>query len=105
MASAFLSIRPNFLLPWCFHCVIKFACFFGDGIVTFSFYFIFLIFYVCEERLFSLNNGIQSIALVFCYKKMLLDLFDFLLQICNNIVMNNEKYLEKIQNAIKNQIY
>ena len=40
-----------------------FVFFFGYGMVTFSFYF--LIFCVCEVSLFSLNNGIQSIALVF----------------------------------------
>ena len=60
-------------------------------IVTFSFYFIFLIFCVCKVSLFSLNNSIQSIVLVFCYKKVLLDLFNFLLQICNNIVMDNDR--------------
>ena len=38
-------------------------------------HFIFLIFCVCKISLFSLNNGIQSIALVFCYKKVMLDLF------------------------------
>ena len=66
-------------------------------------HFIFSIFCVCKVNLFSLNNGIQSIALVFCYKKVLLDLFNFRLQICNNVVMNNDRtYLEKIQNAIKN---
>ena len=43
--------------------------FFGNYIVTFSFYSIFLIFHVCKVSLFSLNNSIQSIVLVFCYKK------------------------------------
>ena len=65
--------------------------FFGYDIVTFSFYFIFLIFCACKVSLFSLNNSIQSIVLVFCYKKELLDWFNFLLQICNNIVMNNDR--------------
>ena len=65
--------------------------FFGYNIVTFSFYFIFLIFCVCKVSLFSLNNSIQSIVLVFCYKKVLLELFNFLLQICNNIVMKNDR--------------
>ena len=65
--------------------------FFGCDIVTFSFYFIFLIFCVCKVSLFSLNNSIQSIVLEFCYKKILLDLFNFLLQICNIIVMNNDR--------------
>ena len=51
----------------------------------------FVIFCVCKVSLFSLNNSIQSIVLVFCYKKVLLDLFNFLLQICNNIVMNNDR--------------
>ena len=54
-------------------------------------HFIFLIFCVCKVSLFSLNNGIQSIALVFFCKKVLLNLFNFLLQICDNIVMNNDK--------------
>ena len=64
---------------------------FSYDIVTFSFYFIFLIFCVGKVSLFSLNNSIQSIVLVFCYKKVLLDLFNFLLLICNNIVMNNDR--------------
>ena len=34
---------------------------------------------------------IQSIVLEFCYKKVLLDLFNFLVQICNNVVMNNDR--------------
>ena len=78
----------NFHLLMCFYYVVKFF-FFGYGIVIFHF-ILFLIFCVCKVSLFSLNNGIQSIALMFCYKKVLLDLFDFLLQICNNIVMNND---------------
>ena len=53
--------------------------------------FYFLNFCVCKVSLFSLNNSIQSIVLEFCYKKVLLDLFNFLLQICNNIVMNNDR--------------
>ena len=81
----------NFHLPRYFHYDVKHIFFFGYGIVTFSFYFIFLIFCVCKVSLFSLNNGIQSIARVFCYKKVMLDLFNFLLQICNNIVMNNDR--------------
>ena len=55
--------------------------FFSYDIITFSFYIIFLIFYVCKVSLFFLNNSIQSIVLEFCYKKILLDLFYFLLQI------------------------
>ena len=66
----------NFHLPKCFHFVVKFF-FFGCDIVTFSFYFIFLIFCVFKVSLFFLNNSIQSIVLVFCYKKVLLDLFNF----------------------------
>ena len=81
----------NFHLPRCFDYVVKLIFFFGYGIVTFSFHFIFLIFYGCEVSLFSLNNDVQSTALVFCYKKVLLDFFNFLLQICNNIVMNNDR--------------
>ena len=56
-----------------------------------SHFIYFLLFCVCKVSLFSLNNGIQSIALVFCNKKVLLDLFNFLLQIRNNIVMNNDR--------------
>ena len=59
--------------------------------VTSSFCFMFLIFCVCKVSLFSLNNGIESNTLVFCYKKVLLDLFNFLLQICSNIVINDER--------------
>ena len=82
----------NFHLPRCFHYAVKFFFFFSYDIVTLSFYFIFfLIFCVCRVSLFSLNNSIQSIVVVFCYKKVLLDLFNFLLQICNNIVMDNDR--------------
>ena len=81
----------NFHLLWCFYYVVKLIFFFSYDIVTFSFYFIFLIFCICKVSLFSLNNGIQSIALVFFCKKVLLNLFNFLLQICDNIVMNNDK--------------
>ena len=57
-----------------------------------SYFILFsLIFCVCKVSLFSLNNSIQFIVLVFCYKKVLLDLFNFLLQICNNIVMDNDR--------------
>ena len=65
--------------------------FFSYDIVTFSFYFNFLVFCVCKVSLFSLNNSIQFIVLVFCCKKVLPDLFNFLLQICNNIVMNTDR--------------
>ena len=65
--------------------------FFSYDIVTFSFYLFFLIFCVCKISLFSLNNSIQSIVSVFFYKKVLLDMFNFLLQICNNIVMDNDR--------------
>ena len=51
----------------------------------------------CKVNLFSLNNSIQSIVLVFCCKKVLLNLFNFLLQICNNIVIMIDKYLEKFK--------
>ena len=68
-----------------------FFFFFGYDIVTLSFYFNFLIFCVCKVSLFSFNNSIQSIVLVFCRKKILLDLFNFLLQICNYIVMGNDR--------------
>ena len=51
----------------------------------------FLIFCVCKVNLFFMNNSIQSIVLVFSYKKVLLDLFNFLLQICNDIVMDNDR--------------
>ena len=51
----------------------------------------FLIFCVCKISLFSLNNSIQSIVSVFCYEKVQLDLFNFLLQICNNIVVDNNR--------------
>ena len=61
----------NLYFPRCFHFVVK-LFFFGYDIVTFSFYFIFLIFCVFKISLFSLNNSIQSIVLVFCYKKVLL---------------------------------
>ena len=37
----------------------------------------FFIICFCKVSLFSLNNGIQSIALVFRHKKVLLDLFNF----------------------------
>ena len=74
-----------------FYYVVKVLFFFDYDIVTFSFYYIFLIFCVCRVSLFSLNNSIQSIDLVFCYKIVLLDLFNFLLQICNNIVMNYDR--------------
>ena len=33
----------------------------------------------------------NPLGLVFCYENHLLDLFNFLLQICNNIVMNNDR--------------
>ena len=66
-----------------------FLFFFGYDMVTFSFHFIFLIFCVCKVNLFSLNNSIQSIVLVICNKKVLLDLFNFLLQICNNLMYND----------------
>ena len=59
----------NFHLPSCLDYVVKLTFFFGYGIVTFSFYFIFLIFCGCKVSLFSLNSDTQSIALVFCYKK------------------------------------
>ena len=62
----------NFHLPRCFDYVVKLIFFFGYGTATFSFYFIFLIFCVCKISLFSLNNNIHSIALIFCYKKVLL---------------------------------
>ena len=64
--------------------------FFSLVTALFLSHFIFLNFCVCKVSLFSLNNGIQSIALVFCYKKVLLDLFNFFLQIRNN-VMNNDR--------------
>ena len=64
--------------------------FFSYDIVTFPFYFIFLTFHVGRVSLFSLNIGIQSIALVFFYKKILLELFNFLLQFCDNMVMSND---------------
>ena len=69
----------NFRLPRCFHYVVRFIFSFGYDIVTFSFYFNCLICCVCKVSLFSLNNSIQSIVLVFCCKKVLLDLFNFLL--------------------------
>ena len=81
----------NFHLPRCFHFVVRFIIFFGYDIVTFSSCFNFLTFCVCKVSLFSLNNSIQSIVLAFCCKKVLLNLFDFLLYICNNIVMNNDR--------------
>ena len=59
----------NFHLSRCFDYVVQFIFFFDYGIVTFSFYFTFLIFCGCKVSLFSLNNDIQSIALVCCYKK------------------------------------
>ena len=70
--------------------------FFSYDIVTFSFYFIFFNLLCLQGKpIFLNNNNIQSIVLVFCYKKVLLDLFNFLLQICNNIVMDNDKYPRK----------
>ena len=79
----------NFHLPRCFHYVVKFVFF---SIMTLLLpHFIFLIFCVCKVSLFFLNNSIQSIVLVFWYRKVLLDLLNFLLQICNNIVMNNDR--------------
>ena len=55
----------------------------------------------CDKKSVQFVNGvdsfkygehiIQSIVLKFCYKKVLLDLFNFLLQICNNVVMNNDR--------------
>ena len=79
-----ITSMKNFHLPRCFHLLSSF--FFS--ITLLIFHFIFLIFCVFKVSLFSLNNSIQSIVLVFCCKKVLLDLFNFLLQICNNIVMN-----------------
>ena len=38
-------------------------------LLLFHFILFFLIFCVCKESLFSLNNSIQSIVLVFCCKK------------------------------------
>ena len=79
----------NFHLPRCFHYVVQFI-FFQLRHCYFLILF-FLISCVCKVILFSFNNSIQSIVLVFCYKKVLLDLFNFLLQICNNIVMDNDR--------------
>ena len=62
----------NFHLPRCFDYVVKLIFFFGYSTATFSFYFIFLTFCGCKVSLLSLNNDIQFIALVFCYKKVLL---------------------------------
>ena len=80
----------NFHLPTCFHYVVKFFFSVMTLLLSHSILF-FLIFCVCKVSLFSLNNSIQSIVLVFCYKKVLLDLFNFLLQIRNNIVMDNNR--------------
>ena len=80
----------NFHLLRCFYYAVKF--FFSVMILLLShFILFFLIFCACKVSLFSLNNSIQSIVLVFCYKKVLLDLLNFLLQICNNIVMDNNR--------------
>ena len=80
----------NFHLPRCFHFVVKFI-FFRSRHCYFLILFYFLILCVFKVSQFSLNNSIQSIILVFRRKKVLLDLFNFLLQICNNIVMNNDR--------------
>ena len=80
----------KFHLPRCFHFVVKFF-FAVTTLLLSNFILFFLIFCVCKVSLFSLNNSIQSIVLEFCYKKILLDLFNFLLQICNNVVMNNDR--------------
>ena len=85
----------NFHWPRCFHYVVKFVIFSVMTLLLSHFILFFLIFCVCKVSLFSLNNSIQSIVLVFCCKKVLLDLFNFLLQICNNIVMDNDKYPRK----------
>ena len=81
----------NFHLPRSFHYVVKFFFFSVTTLLLSRFILFFLIFYVCKVSLFSLNNSIRSIVLVFCYKKVLLDLFNFLLQICNHIVMDNDR--------------
>ena len=62
------TFMGNFHLPWCFHFVVKFFCFFLVRTLLLS-RFIFLIFCVFKVSLFSLNNSIQSIVSVFCYKK------------------------------------
>ena len=65
--------------------------FFGSDIVTFSFYFNFFNLLCLQGKPIFFNNSIQSIVAVFCYKKVLLDLFNLLLHNCNNIVMNNDR--------------
>ena len=77
----------NFHLPRGFDYVVKLIFFFSCGIVTFPFYFIFLIFYGCKISLFSLNNDIQSIVLEYCYKKYCL--------ICSLSFTDLQKYCEE----------
>ena len=79
----------NFHLPRCFHFVVKF--FFSVTTLLLSHFILFFNLLCFKVSLFSLNNSIQSIVLVLCYKKVLLDLFNFLLQICNNIAMNTDR--------------